>query len=528
MTAADLVVIADALHGTTGEALAVADGRIVAIGDRRDTSGWAGRGTRTVHLPGVVLPGLVDSHAHPVLGARVSRGLDLQGVRTLGELRTILTHACHEAAPGAWVLGWGLSHDVWEGASITAASLGSAVDGALVLLRMFDAHSALASSAALAQAGVDGPRTFPSGAGVAVDAAGTPTGVLQEHEAIDLVERLVPVEPLAEVAERLADHLERMAAAGLTGAHVMDFEGDPAALYAAVEEADRMPLRLRIHPWVDPATTEQDWDALIGATGSGGRLWRLHGVKFFLDGTIDNGTAWLTHADCHGQSVRSTWPSPSHYAAAITRFAAARVPTATHAIGDAAVRHAAASIAAARAAYPGSLHRIEHLELTGDDIVDAVAGSGAIASMQPTHCTRFIRADGRDNWSARVGRARAGQSWRTRALADRGVMLALGSDWPIAPFDPREIIAEAQTRRHGDGEPVGAAEALSAAQALAGYTTGAAAASGRTADEGRLAVGMRADLTVLAADPTQCAPEDVPALSVNATVVDGRVRHLRG
>ncbi|EPD84564.1 hypothetical protein HMPREF1529_01167 [Microbacterium sp. oral taxon 186 str. F0373] len=107
-------------------------------------------------------------------------------------------------------------------------------------------------------------------------------------------------------------------------------------------------------------------------------------------------------------------------------------------------------------------------------------------------------------------------------------MLALGSDWPIAPFDPREIIAEAQTRRHGDAPPVGAAEALSAAQALAGYTTGAAAAAGHAADEGRLAVGMRADLTVLAADPTQCAPEDVPALSVNATVVDGRVRHLRG
>ena len=83
MTAADLVIVADALHGTTGEALAVADGRIVAIGDRRDASGWAGRGTRTVHLPGVVLPGLVDAHAHPVLGARVSRGLDLQGVRTL-------------------------------------------------------------------------------------------------------------------------------------------------------------------------------------------------------------------------------------------------------------------------------------------------------------------------------------------------------------------------------------------------------------------------------------------------------------
>lgn len=526
MSAVDLVVVADAVHGSPGEAVAIRDGRIVAVGDRRDAADWAGPGTRVLRRPGVVLPGLVDAHAHPVLAARVARGLDLQAVRTLEGLRAALAAAARDAAPGDWLLGWGLSHEVWAGAPLTAASVAAAVGDAPMLLRMFDAHSALASTAALARAGIAGARAFASGAHVVVDAAGIPTGLLHEHEAIDLVERLVPEEEAGAVAARLADGLDRMAAAGLTGAHVMDFEGDPAPLYAGIERDDRLPLRLRIHPWVDPSSTPAEWDALIAATGDGGRLWRRHGVKLFLDGTIDNGTAWLAQPDCRGESIRSTWSSPAHYAAALAHFAAAGVPTATHAIGDAAVRHAAASIAAARAAHPGSLHRIEHLELTGDDIVDAVARSGAVAGMQPTHCTRFVRADGRDNWSERLGAARAAQAWRTRSLADRGVTLALGSDWPIAPFDPREILAEAQTRSHHGGAPVLPGEGLTAAQALAGYTTGAAVAAGRAADEGRVAVGMRADLTILSADPSASAAEELPGLGVHATVVDGRVRHL--
>lgn len=521
---APLVVIADALHGHDAQALAVADGRIVAIGDRADARAWTGVGTETLRVPGTVLPGLVDAHAHPILAARVSRGRDLRGVRTLDQLREAIAHERLRAA-GGWVLGWGLEHAVWEGRTPNVDAVADAAGDAPMLLRMFDAHSALASRAALELAGVREERTFASGSCVEADATGRPTGFLREHEAIGLIERIVPSEPDAVVAARLADQLADMAASGLTGAHVMDFEGDPTALYDAVEDAGRMSLRLRIHPWVDPEMAPGDWERLVSETGTGGRLWRRHGVKFFLDGTVDNGTAWLCAPDCHGESLRSTWSSPAHYAAAIAHFAGHGVPTATHAIGDAAVRHAAASIAAARAAYPGSVHRIEHLELTGDDIVAEVAASGAVASMQPTHVTRFVHADGSDNWSERLGVRRAQQGWRTRSLVELGVTLALGSDWPIAPFDPREILAEAQTRSHGGRPPVQPAEALTATQALAGYTAGAAAAAGVSSEEGRISVGMRADLSVLSADPSTCSAAEVSSLAVHATIVDGLVRH---
>jgi len=527
MTAADLVITADAIHGSPGKALAVSDGRITAIGEARDAADWAGAGTRSIRVAGTVLPGLVDAHTHPVFAARVSRGLNLRRVRTIDDLRDVLA-AQRRRAPGEWILGWGLEHAAWDGRTPSVAALTDAVGDAPMLLRMFDAHSALASRAALARAGVHHGRVFASGSCVEADADDVPTGFLRENEAIDLVERIVPTEASDAVADRLASGLAEMSAAGLTGAHVMDFEGDPAPLYEALDSADRLPLRLRIHPWVDPSSTVADWDDLIRATGTGGRLWRRHGVKLFLDGTVDNGTAWLREPDCHGESVRSTWSSPERYAAAIERFAAAGVATATHAIGDAAVRHAAASIAAARTAHPGALHRIEHLELTGDDIVREVAASGAVVSMQPTHCTRFVHADGSDNWSERLGARRALHAWRTRTLADLGVTVALGSDWPVAPFDPREVLAEAQTRSHGGGGRIGASEGLSGAQALAGYTSAAAVAAGTSAHEGRVAVGMRADLTVLSVDPAASAPDEVACATVGATIVDGVVRHLGG
>lgn len=70
-----------------------------------------------------------------------------------------------------------------------------------------------------------------------------------------------------------------------------------------------------------------------------GRLWRVGGVKFFMDGTVEGGTAWLEHADCHGQGTEAFWPDPAAYTEAVAQLHRAGVRTATHAIGDAAVRH---------------------------------------------------------------------------------------------------------------------------------------------------------------------------------------------
>lgn len=316
-----------------------------------------------------------------------------------------------------------------------------------------------------------------------------------------------------------------MSRSGLTGVHAMDAEDSAFECYQALDDSGLLPVRVKVYPWVTPQSTEQDWRDLRDAMGTGGVLWKIHGVKIFLDGTIDDGTAWLTEPDCRGQSQSSTWRPVAKYRAALEYFSRAGVNTATHAIGDAAVTYASAVIASLPRS--GPQHRIEHLEFTNDALVAQVASSGAVASMQPLHCSRFVDPSGADSWSQRLGPQRAQDGWRLRSLVDHKTPLALGSDWPVAPFAPLPTLAEAQTRwGEGFSAPVLANERLTAAQALAGYTAGAAVAAGTQAEEGFIGVGARADLTALNVDPLRVPPEELAHATVISTIVDGRPRYL--
>ncbi|MFH5243021.1 amidohydrolase family protein [Antrihabitans spumae] len=113
-------------------------------------------------------------------------------------------------------------------------------------------------------------------------------------------------------------------------------------------------------------------------------------------------------------------------------------------------------------------------------------------------------------------------------MRDSGGTLALGSDWPIAPYDARAIMADAQLRRPAgtpDVDPIGPAQTLTARMALEGYTTHAAAAAGQAAVAGRIAVGMHADLTAFAVDPLTAPPDELADAPVLLTVVAGGVGH---
>jgi predicted amidohydrolase YtcJ len=510
-------------------ALAAAHGRIVALGDDREIRALAGPVTTVVDLRGaVVTPGLVDGHLHPVSGAERTRGVDLSGCTDLAGVRAALAAAARELAPGAWLRGWGLDPNTFGDQPVAAASVGSVLDGVPALLDLFDGHSQLASARALRLAGVDGPRSFEQSAEIVCDAEGRPTGLLLEDAACELVEAVAPKPTKDEIRDATAEALRRMAATGLTGGHAMDAVGDSLAVYAELEERGELALRVRVAPWCQPGADEQAVAELIALQGRGGALWQVAGVKMFMDGTIDNGTAWLEQPDCHGQSTHAFWPDPEAYTRVVAQLHAAGVPTATHAIGDAAVRHVLDSVEKARTEHAdGVRHRVEHIETVPDDTVRRFAELGVTASMQPTHCCEYTRADHTDNWSRRLGEERAARAFRCRDLWDAGVRVVLGSDWPIAPFPPLGVMAGARHRRPGDLSlpPHGPEQALTALQALQGYTLNPAWAAGDEDRAGRIALGHRADLTVFADSPLTVPDMELAALPVLLTIVAGRPTH---
>ncbi|MYW62764.1 amidohydrolase family protein [Streptomyces sp. SID8379] len=512
-------------------ALAVTeDGRIAALGTDREIRALAHRATTTIDLKGAtVTPGLVDGHLHPAHGAELTHGLDLSGCADLSGVRDALDRHRRTIAPGAWLHAWGLDPNVFGDRPVEAAALSPVLDGVPALLLLFDAHSMLASPRALELAGVDGPRTFDQAAEVVCDERGRPTGLLLEDAACELVERAAPQPTRAERRDRLAAALRAMAGAGLTGGHAMDANGDSLDLYRELDEAGELPLRLRVAPWCQPGADADALRELVELQGTGGQLWSVAGVKLFMDGTIDNGTAWLERPDCHGESTHAFWPDPAAYTHVIGELHRAGVQTATHAIGDAAVRHVLDSVAKAQAESPARLrHRVEHIETVPDDTVRRFAELDVVASMQPTHCCDFTRADHTDNWSRRVGEERADRAWRCRDLWDAGARVVLGSDWPIAPYPPLGVMAGARHRRPSRDltlPPHGPEQSLTGLDALRAMTVNAAYASGEEGVAGRLAVGARADLSVFGGDPVVTPAVELTEIPVRLTVVGGWVTH---
>src|SRR4051812_22179223 len=210
--------------------------------------------------------------------------------------------------------------------------------------------------------------------------------------------------------------------------------------------------------------------------------------------------------------------------AASRTLEAATTARATHATGDRGVREALDAYRAAGAA-PGVRHRIEHIETLQPQDLPRFAAEGVVASMQAQHMA-WLAPDRSDNWSRRLGGGeRCDRAFPIRSLRESGAAIALGSDWPVARYDPRIGLACARLRRppgERDRAPYDD-QALDGLAALEGYTTGAAHVASDEDRLGRIRPGYCADLTVLAEDPVDCDADDLPDLPVVMTVVDGEI-----
>lgn len=497
--------------GAERTAIAFADGRVLAVGDDATVLGLATSDAEVVDLAGrTVVPGLIDSHAHPLWGARVTRGVDLDGLTTLEAVQQALRGAVAELDDDEWLIGCNLDYAAFGDRPLHRAALDEVAGERPAFVMCFDLHTALASTAALEAAGVTGARDFDDASTIVVDADGRPTGELREPSAYGIVEAAAPPLSADDLAHRLVDVLDRFAASGLTGAAVMDGDDELVELLERIEVTQDLPVRLDVFLWHRPGDDDDRVARVIELGARAGRRWRVTGVKLFSDGVIDTGTGWLTVPDVHGDGLSGFWPSWDRYAEVVRAYADAGLAITTHACGDGGVR----AILDVYEQLPtqATPPRIEHLEVLADTELERVASLGVTASMQPLHM-QWRHTDGSDSWAARLGE-RAALAFRAASLVEAGATVVLGSDWPVATFDPAVGWRWAVTRALGDHvfEPH---ERLTPAQTLAGYSTIAARALGAS-DRDELRSGALGDATVLQTDPVETGE-----LSVAGTIVGG-------
>lgn len=529
-TSADLAVLGARIRTLDparpfATAVGVRNGVIVAVGS--DAQVQEACDARTEVLDGTrltIVPGLVDSHLHPLWAADFAVGVDASGIVDAEELRAALRRERGRVGPDAVVRAWRIDYALFAGERMDGRVL-EHLAGGPALVVFFDLHTYLATPSVLTMAGITGDEDFGEAAEIVVR-HGRPTGELREFPAFFRVAEAVPGVTQADRLDRVAALLGELNAAGITGAHAMDGSPEAFELLRELEGSGRLTVRLVVPLWVKPAHGPDVLDAYAGLVDERGELWRGGVAKFFIDGVVETGTAWLEDPDVNGDGMRPYWPDPERYAETVVRFASAGFQCATHAVGDRAVR---ATLDAYRAAGPAARgrHRIEHLETLPDALVRAVAEEGVVASMQPLHM-QWRAPDGSDAWAQRLGPRRTSRAFRAQDLLSAGALVTLGSDWPVASFDPRLGMAWARLRRAPGAAETSVLEPsqrMAASVTLEGYTTAPAATVGEEAVAGRITVGRRADMTGLSADPVDTRADDLLHLTVRLTMVAGRVVH---
>ena len=507
----------------TAEAMAVRGDRILMVGEASRVLNAYPHAPR-VDLGGrVVVPGLIDAHAHLLSRGESLLSADLVGTASKEEILARLTDFAADLPDGEWLVGRGWDQNDWPVKEYpTRRDLDSVFPDRPVWLDRIDGHAAWANTAALKAAGFDAIRQAenPEGGMILRDDQGEPTGIFIDAATM-LIARHLPRTDDARRKEALRRVLEETARLGLTGVHDAGISMDDISLYrTAIDEGD---FDLRLYGMIGGVGPTLDSMCESGPIlGYGDRL-TVRSVKLYIDGALGSrGAALLEPYADDPANMGLLQMEPSALTKSVKRVIRCGFQAMTHAIGDRGNRVALQAYEEAmKELGPGpGRHRIEHAQIVHPDDFVLFRELDVIASMQPTHATSDMY------WAGdRVGEARLAGAYSWRTFLEKGVALAFGSDFPVESVNPLLGFYAAVTRQDAAGWPEGGwlpEQRLSRMEALRAFTIGAAYAAFQEDEVGSLEPGKYADFVVLSKDIMTIPPSEILETEVAATYLGGR------
>lgn len=527
----------------TAEAVALDQGRILAVGTNAEVEAMAGPGTKRINAGGrTVLPGFVESHLHLALGGAELMQLQLGGIygfdavcdafRAYAAAHPDLTVVMAQGA-GYGCLGQGATRQL----------LDQIIADRPIAMMAPDHHTVWANTAALKASGILHGAVMPHGHEVVMAADGTATGELLEFEAFGPIIELAGLrrlnlgiatgeepDPLPDAAAREADktHIARglahCARQGITSMVNMDGNRYLCELLAEMEAEGRLTARVTVpfhmKPHMDLAALER---ASAMARDFNGDWVRSNFVKMFMDGVVDSRTAYMLN-DYPGTTARGEplFP-PDRFNDICADIDARGLGIAVHAIGDAAVRQTLDGYEAAqlRNGKRDARHRIEHIELIDRADVPRLGALGVTASVQPPHPPGVMDFPF-ESMETVFHKSRWKDAYLWKTLRDHGAPLAYASDWPVTDVNVMRGIQAAVTRVPYDGA---GDERVSLADTLYAYTAGGAWAAKLDGLTGMLRPGLAGDLVMIDGDIMNIAPDQIGQTGIAMTVAGGRITH---
>jgi predicted amidohydrolase YtcJ len=512
------------IHGRA-QAIAVSQGKIVAVGSNEEVQKLKGPKTQVVDLGGhFVMPGFNDAHTHLSSGGFEKLDIDLVGTRSLADMKQRIVARAKTAAPGEWLVGRGWDHTLWnEQALPTRQDLDSVTGEHPAIFSRVDGHIAIANTAALKAMNITASTADPAGGKIDRDDKGQPTGILRET-AKDSVLSKIPRPTAAQRRRAVELALQDAAHWGITSAQDnSDWED-----FLTYEELEREgKLTLRISEWLPfDAPVEQLLKMRFHHPAQDD--WLHTGMlKGFMDGSLGSRTAAMLapYADDPKNSG-----IPRYQQDDLNRKAAERAGNdfqiGFHAIGDRGARMALEAFAFAeqKSLKKNLRFRIEHAQVVAPEDFKKFKDLNVIASMQPNHLLTDM------NWAeSHIGATRARHSYAWKEFLDDGIPLAFGTDYPVEPITPFRGLYAAVTRRNEAGTKEYLPEQkISIDHAIFAYTAGSAFAEFAEQKKGMLYPGMFADFVVLDRDITKVAPPEILGTTVLRTVVGGKTVYEAG
>ena len=514
------------------EALAVSDGKILAVGSNDEVQALVSDETRVVDLDGrMLMPGIHDMHAHPMeAGEKYNFQCAFPFTFTMDQIVAKITECAAETPPGEWIRGGQWAMELMETETVPHKDILDAITREHpIYLGDSTVHGAWLNSRALAVLGIDEGTPDPQGGAIIREPGTTkPTGILIDNAAYNILEEL-PVYSDEQYETALAWSMHEMNKVGittikdaLTGAHSLK-------AYRNLDENGRLTMKVSTSIawrlfWTDfEENVRQRADYATENVGT-------DFIKIMLDGIPPTRTAAMLDPylpdEKHGDSFTGKLiHSPEQLTEDMINLDSQGLTVKIHATGDRAVRVTLDAIEAARKANgdSGMMHEISHAELIHPDDIPRFSELNAVAEFSPIlwYPSPLVQV-----MAQVIGEERAGRFWPTRSLLEAGAHVIYGSDWPSVVPDPNPWpgIEAMVTRRNPyieSPDELWPEQAVDLETALRIFTINGAVAGKQADRTGSIEVGKSADFIVLDRNIFQVPVEDISETKVVLTVVSG-------